>query len=404
MVNSLMLANGIGGASQNLYAQFLYRISEIKKKYKLTDCHIALFCKPNYLSSTSYQKFRKMFFDEFYYVDGILFNASEFENVSDKWGISFSIFGCGENLDSNNFKYGLIDNVDGEIISIGNKIVYNADGIVTASEWAKKEVKKLKTFDEPNVSSAIKIRSSTSDTRGMNFIGNLGYFMNAGNNVYMNVQKVSLFSTAYGNGHGHGISKTNFTKCTALFASRKLIEGNWINDKDEYLAPDESHPLYTEFVNDSIVYSLFHSSSNQSSLRQIEYKGKFWDIKNEFFWMNKTEIMELANDCGFDKCYNDARISEQRFVFNTLKGLELSQEAQAVLDKACSIVRNTFKFRQIFDDAHSEYQLMNWDCGWYQIKAVAKEYAAADYAEFRKLFKALSDNMRPMVYELGFLK
>ena len=62
------------------------------------------------------------------------------------------------------------------------------------------------------------------------------------------------------------------------------------------------------------------------------------------------------------------------------------------------------KWQQIFNGTHPEYQIMNWDCGWYQIKALAKEYDKAEYEEFVKLYKALENKMRPMVYTLGFLK
>lgn len=53
---------------------------------------------------------------------------------------------------------------------------------------------------------------------------------------------------------------------------------------------------------------------------------------------------------------------------------------------------------------HPEYQIMNWDCGWYQIKALAKEYGKNQLDEFNVLYKALADKMRPMVFALGFLK
>ena len=42
--------------------------------------------------------------------------------------------------------------------------------------------------------------------------------------------------------------------------------------------------------------------------------------------------------------------------------------------------------------------------GWYQIKGVLKEYMPEALKEFNELFKKLADKMRPMVYELGFLK
>jgi hypothetical protein len=58
------------------------------------------------------------------------------------------------------------------------------------------------------------------------------------------------------------IFQENFYKVVSLFAARKLILPDWINSKDEYLAPDESNPDFEEFVNDSVIFSLFSSASN----------------------------------------------------------------------------------------------------------------------------------------------
>ena len=74
------------------------------------------------------------------------------------------------------------------------------------------------------------------------------------------------------------------------------------------------------------------------------------------------------------------------------------------MDKACEIVRKTFKYRKLFNEEHENYQINNWDCGWYQIKALAKEYAKDDLEEFKALYKKLADKMLPMVYEVGFLR
>ena len=58
----------------------------------------------------------------------------------------------------------------------------------------------------------------------------------------------------------------------------------------------------------------------------------------------------------------------------------------------------------MFNDEHPEYQILNWDCGWYQIKGMLKEYMPNEYKEFTNVYKKLADKMQPMVYELGFLK
>ena len=401
MINEQMLKDKIGASSQNLYAQFLYRIIQIKNEFNLTNCHIALFSPTLFLTGSSYAKFRNVFLNEFSFDNAIQFKASHFADVADNWGISFSIWHNGETFEKNNFNYTLIDNENGEIVEIGNKVVYNIDGLKTANDWCKEPIKRLKSEDAPQISSAVKVKDNGRGTIVPNAIG---YFGSNSNNVDMNMQFVAMYSSCSSRSHGYSIIADNFDRCTALFSARKLIEKNWVNSKDEYLAPNTEHPAYNEFVNDSLIYSLFHSSSNQSSLRNVDYKGKKWDIKNEFFWLSNKEIENLSNTNGFTQTYNDARTSKERYVYNKLQTITLSPEAQDVLDKASDIVRNTFKYRELFNQEHPEYQIMNWDCGWYQIKALAKEYAKSDYEEFVKLYKKLADKMRPMVYTLGFLK
>ena len=401
MVNQQMKKDKIGACSANLYTQFLYRIMIIKEQYNLTNVHIALFSPALFLSGDSFKVFRSHFLNKFAFKNAVQFNASHFADVANNWGISFSIWDCGETDDKNNFNYKLIDNIDGEIKEVGEKDVYNIDGQTTASKWVKSDEKYTDVV--PSFSSALKLCERDGIKASETMIGSLCSFSN---NVNKNAQNVSIFSGLgnIGNGGTYVIDETNFTKCTALFSARRLVDGNWVNWADEYLAPNEEHEKYQEFVNDSIVYSLFESKSNQSSLRQVEYKNKLWDIKNEFFFMSKNDIMQLANDYGFDFTFNDANVSNERYVYTKLQGIELSEEAKAVLDMAIELTKASFKYREMFDEEHPEYQIMNWDCGWYQIKGMLKEYMPEALKEFNELFKALGDKMRPMVYELGFLK
>ena len=169
------------------------------------------------------------------------------------------------------------------------------------------------------------------------------------------------------------------------------------------MKPNTDHEKWPEFESDSIIYSLFESKSNQSSLRQVEYKGKKWDIKNEFYFMSRQEMMDLAERYGNDYCYNDARVSQERYVYGLLRGIELSSEAKAVLDKARELVAKSFKYRQMFNEEHPEYQVNVWDASYYQLKPIWKEYFKEDFEEFKALYKKLSEKMLPMVYELGFL-
>ena len=402
-INKKMASDNIGKCRENIYAQFLYRICLIKQHFKLHNCVLALFCNPNYLSGDSYREFRNVFLNEFEYKEGILFNAGNFSGVADTWGINFTIWITGKTPEKTSFLHNLVDtDAMQNIIKIGKKNIYNLDEGMLASEWVRLPVKHEPLFDMPPLSNGITLKNCKC--KGKMAKDSLGYFYNNSNRVSQNSSYVGLFTSSFSDGHGLTITKDNYENCITLYSARKLITNNWINHIDEYLAPDIKNEKWQEFLNDSIVFSLFESKSQQSSLRNIYFEDKNWHIKNEFFFMSKNEIMILANENNFNYTYNDARVSEERFVYKKLQEIELSKEAQNVLNKAIELTKKSFKYREMFDQEHPEYQIMNWDSGWYQIKAVLKEYFAEDLKEFQDLYKVLADKMRPMVYELGFLK
>lgn len=86
------VSSGMGGASQQLYAQFMYRITEIVKAYDLEDAVFALYSVPLFLSGSSYGNFRSYFREVWKYLDGFVFRSSEFSGTSDAWGCSFTLW------------------------------------------------------------------------------------------------------------------------------------------------------------------------------------------------------------------------------------------------------------------------------------------------------------------------
>lgn len=404
ITNIEMVKNGMGSASNNLYTQFLYKIYEIKELYVLTNVNIGLFSPTLYLTGSNYIKFRNLFLKQFQFTKACVFQASHFADVANNWGISFSVWRQGETQNKEGFPHELIDNIDGEITSIGEKIIYNIDNQFSGKEWIKEPIKGIKVFDRPTMSNALNVKEGKNSKTKI-AQNALGCYMNVANDVNHNTMYVSLFTSSdSSNANGLSILPENLGRICSMFSARKLILCDWINSKDVYLAPNTEHPRYKEFENDSIIYSLFNTSSNQSSLRQIDYKGEKWDIKNEFFWLSKEEMVTLANEHHNDVCYDDCYTDNDRYVYKLLQTIELSEEAQAVLNKASEIVRKSFKYRGMFNEEYPNYHINTWDAGWYQIKGLAKEYLSEYLKEFNELYKALGDKMRPMVYELGFLK
>lgn len=404
-LNEIMKEDNIGASSQQLYAQFLYRIILMKRLYKLTNVNIALFSPSIYLTGLQFKLFRKEFLNEFDYLNAMLFSASNFNDCASSWGISFSLWKGEECKDKSNFIHQIKEFNDTEIYKIEDKNIYNLDTDETCSDWIKKEVNKIKTVDAPQMSSALGIKQSG---RGKLIENALGYYVNVGNSVYKNPTDVFIVSKTSSTANGISIIPENFMKVVSNFSARKLITGkyaNWINQKDEYLIPNVNHEKYEEFNNDSIIYSLFNTSSNQSSLRNVEYKEKTWDIENQFFFMGVDKIEDLADEFDNQEIYDDVKqFGEERFVYKKLQEITLSKEAQDVLDRARELTIKSFKCRELFNDSKPEYQINTWDAGWYQIKGMLNEFMKDEYKEFTELYKILEEKMRPMVYELGFLK
>jgi hypothetical protein len=295
----------------------------------------------------------------------------------------------------------LTTNKNFEIIKTQDKI-YDGMGKKLLSNWVR-EIKTNYDIYVPNLTSALNFVEKGNSKIDKNYIGFLLWNSNAPRE---NTTKVSLFTSMYSTGQGMSITNNNLFRILVAFSARKLINSDWLNWYDEYLSPNEYHELFEQFKYDSIVYSLFESKSNQSSLRQITYKEKLWDIKNEFFWMSKNEMLELSNQNNYSDLYNDARTDSDRYVYKLLFGEEriydkLSPDAKLVLDKATELVRKSMQMREIF--ANDENHLKSWDAGYSQLKLIWKEYYADEFKEFRQLYKNLEDRMRPLVYELGFL-
>ena len=389
-----------GASTRQLYAQFLYRITKIKNS------HITIFAKSLYKSGKTYKIFREKFYKEFKYVNGMLFCASHFDSVSSDWGVDFSIWSPG-NENRVSLPISLKDVKDLQIKSIGTKNIYNLDYEKSTAIWVREELKDINLDDTIQLSSALIAKQSNVNRIAQNSIS---YLRINTNNVMSNNQQVGLYSSATSGRGGVSVLNENFIKSVSIFAARKTITGkyaNWINDKDEYIAPTEevlNSPEYKQWNNDAIVYSLFNTSSNQSSMRQVEYKDKLWDIKNEFFWLSKQEMMDLSEEHYFDELYQDARNSDERYVYNLLENTILSPDAQELLELSKELIKKSFKMRKFMNDEHPEYHLNTWDAGWYQMKKVLNEYYKDDYKEFVTKYKKFEDRMRPYVYKFGFLK
>ena len=265
-------------------------------------------------------------------------------------------------------KLDILESKDFSITKTGEKNFYNVDQEISLDKWMDKE------FGETIFS----------------------FLVSDANNLEKSVRSVYFQNESINNNNKrYKIGSSNFIKGVTLFSVRRLPNVTWLNEKDEFLAPTEDTQ---NFSYDSIVVSLFNNASYQKSTDLLN---------NEFFWMSVDKIKELADQNGYDELFNDARTSSDRYVYKLLFGEEriydkLSPDAKAVLNKATELVERSMELRQVM--ANDENHLNSWDAGYAQLKLVWKEYFQEEFKEFRQLYKNLEERMRPLVYELGFLK
>lgn len=416
--NAIMAREKAGKGARQLYAQFVYRIAMINKLFN-SDSKLAMFSPTLVLTGDYCKELREIMYQNgLGFTDGFMFQASEFADVADNWGIEFVLFDKKSNVSEKNFALKLKNLSNATIQKFGTKTLYALDESKKASKWVRGNVNSLdKTKDVLYLKNAINVyhkqgyKGRVADES--QFLG--GFFTNA-NCVEKNNQFVALTSAMMGDSNCINVTKSTFSNVMSYFTARRLITvqyANWMNWQDEYMIPNVKHEKYQQWENDAIIYSLFNGKSNQSSLRNIHYNQKSWDIINHFFFMSEKEMKDLAQGKQ-DRATVSNTIEQdiinhggERFVYDKINQIEsvkgFSDDAQAVLDKARELVAKSFKYRKLFAQTHPQYQIETWDAGWYQVKAILKEYMKDDLDEFTKLYKELENRMRPLVYELGFL-
>jgi hypothetical protein len=385
VVNEDMKAAKLGSPSQQLYAQFMFRCCKVAEEYGFKDYTLALYSVPTFLSSGSYKKFRNWWYGSHQYTGGFLFQASNFADVSGRWGISFTVWNSGGTTsNSADLPIRLTDERDFAVVTDRIKQVYNSDGR-EASKWVREPIKGLKGVDAPQMSSGLTVKETG---RGKAVAKGVGYMMSNANNVMGSGQLTFWTSLPGTRDNPVAVAPSNWRRAVALFGARKLVGENWINQKDEYLVPNTKLPGYEQWVDDCHVYALLHTSNNCTAMRDVQYKGKSWRIKNNWFWMTRKEALSKLDTPQTLEIYRDCQQEQKDSYFATvLPNLNLSAEAREVM-------------RILRPDLH----LMTHDAGFYQLKHLWREHYGDDFDALKAAHKNLADKLQEGVYTYGFLK
>ena len=398
--------------ASELYVQFLWRVMKFQKTFRCK-IKIALFSTITFLAVGKFKTFREKFFKQFKFDGGFVFNAGHFQGTSNTWPIAFSMF---TSLDEDEapalqteFEYHVIEpNSENDLAEVSKKTIWNADSpkFTPLKKWLKKD-KKSSKFP---VSAGFGIQSFFREYTGRTPLEKILACNRCIGVLGRSTHHEYLMQTALGGDtNDFFITRENVFKASMLFSVYSILaKENYLHDKDIPLMPvldsEKQKMQMTEFAADSFVFMIL--GGYDIALRDIDLNGTHWnEIKNEFFFVSKAKIEVLANKYNLDEMYNDVHIATERFAYEKLKTLHLSQLASDCINSAEDLVEKSFRFRKLFDNEHPEYQLSKaWDAGFHQVSHCLKEYMPNEFKEFKGLYRKFAEHLKVQTYQLGFLK
>jgi len=423
VVNGQMKEAKMGAITQQLYAQFMYQCNKVAEGYGFNTPRgggntVAVFSAPTFMSSGSFHPFRQWWYSQYSFQDAFMLQASQFDDVVGSWGISFTVWDSpGKTNPKFPLPCAIKDVPKGTFSVVGTvtKHIYNSNGR-GASAWVRGPVRGMTGVDAPQMSSGLRVKEGPG-YRGSLVPGAPAYLTNGGNSIYNSRTSVFWTSSCSSKRNGLSVTSDNFSRALALYGARKLVKETWITQKDEYLSPyTEGTPTYEQWVDDCHVFGLLHSDNNCTAMRMVQYKGKSWTIHNHFFWMAHSEALKALDAKETGNLYRDCKTHSSKDVFGNsvestpdpymasrLPNLNLSSEAQAVLDKLDALWLLSLPVREDYAFRRPELHLMAWDAGVYQLKHLWRDLFPTEWADLQDAFKVLSDKLRPGVYDHGFL-
>ncbi len=380
------LMRGYGKASNELFMQFVARISQ-----EIPTATLAMFSKLKYLNSPTLNDFREKWSAK--YLDGFIVHSKAFDGLKGEFPIGFLVW----KTDHLRAKKWLIGGITTEVLDkianpIGEKSFLNSGTLNLLTDWVIRP--KSNNEDVIPLKNAISPATTSKDLRGTRWSENGLAWLNAPGNDLQQANLTALLSSGFSSGRGFFVNPENLWQAAIVFSVRRLIKPTWLNDRDQFLQPTE--PLTEEFKNDCLIWMLFNGSNLTASANDLEWNAQKWSIVNHFIPFTEEEV-------------NAPDRFESDFMLQYLKGKKQSTEAKAVLNAGKKLWQAYFLHtdnRTVRD----EYKLNRPDVGWYQIRNALKkrnesdDYAPVSFEPFEQAYKALTEKLRPMVYELGFLR
>ncbi|WP_288680027.1 hypothetical protein [uncultured Brachyspira sp.] len=366
----------LGLSIREIFTQFFIRIYK-----EIPNCILASFSTLKYVNSSGFINFREEFKAKF--LKGFICPANTFDNVRGNFPIGFLIWDTSK---KQKIKSISVDVFNEKIEFLGKK-----------------------SFSS-NISNKQKL-TITQWITGYETNGEiLGYTGNNGpdyqNNKFL---KISSIQTKVAGGNLNNATKykitaTNLIQISIYLSVRLCIEATWINDRDQFLYPNDLWEEDLEFQSDCLAFTLFHGQNRISAEEGINHCIPF----------SEAEVEAKNNfESHFMKDFIDGKIKpketkELLTASGSLKPIKFSKEAKDIFEAGRELWKYYHKHDLIninasYYDIRKFFQGVDSKSGRMNNKSIDETYNKL-IGNLRERMKILAKKIEPKIYEFGFLK
>lgn len=365
----------LGLSIREIFTQFFIRIYK-----EIPNCLLASFSTLKYVNSSGFINFREEFKAKF--LKGFICPANTFDNVRGNFPIGFLIWDTSK---KQKIKSISVDVFNEKIEFLGKK-----------------------SFSS-NISNKQKL-TITQWITGYETNGEiLGYTGNNGpdyqNNKFL---KISSIQTKVAGGNLNNATKykitaTNLIQISIYLSVRLCIEATWINDRDQFLYPNDLWEEDLEFQSDCLAFTLFNKQNRISAEEGINH------------WIPFSEAEVGAKDSfesHFMKDFIDGKIKpketkELLTASGSLKPIKFSKEAKDIFEAGRELWKYYHKHDLIninasYYDIRKFFQGVDSKSGRMNNKSIDETYNKL-IGNLRERMKILAKKIEPKIYEFGFL-
>ena len=392
----------LGLSIREIFTQFFIRIYK-----EIPNCLLASFSTLKYVNSSGFINFREEFKAKF--LKGFICPANTFDNVRGNFPIGFLIWDTSK---KQKIKSISVDVFNEKIEFLGKK-----------------------SFSS-NISNKQKLTITQWITRYETNGEILGYTGNNGpdyqNNKFLKISSIQtkVVGGNLNNATKYKITATNLIQISIYLSVRLCIEATWINDRDQFLYPNDLWEEDLEFQSDCLAFTLFHGQNRISAEEGINHWIPFSEAevgaKDSFeshfmkdFIDGKIKPKEakepnnngqlpivLSHGNEHARGYNPLLLEAKSFI--PTKPIKFSKEAKDIFEAGRELWKYYHKHDLIninasYYDIRKFFQGVDSKSGRMNNKSIDETYNKL-IGNLRERMKILAKKIEPKIYEFGFLK